>query len=52
VGYHAYSAAAAAWGLVHGLSHLLLDGHFAGRERKEFVRDVLSTARFGARRKT
>src|SRR5215216_1301714 len=25
-------AAAAAWSLVHGLSHLLLDGHFTGRE--------------------
>jgi AcrR family transcriptional regulator len=45
-------AAAAAWGLVHGLSHLLLDGHFAGRERKPFVREVLSTVRFSAPRKT
>jgi AcrR family transcriptional regulator len=44
-------AAAAAWGLVHGLAHLLLDGHFAGRERQQFVRTVLSTVRFSAPRK-
>jgi AcrR family transcriptional regulator len=43
-------AAAAAWGLVHGLAHLLLDGHFADRDRKQFVREVLSTVRFGAPR--
>src|SRR3954469_19839227 len=34
-------AAAAAWSLVHGLSHLLLDGQFADTEREAFVRDVL-----------
>jgi len=51
LGEDAPYAAAAAWALVHGLSHLLLDGHFAGREHKAFVRDVLSTARFGARRR-
>jgi AcrR family transcriptional regulator len=51
LGEDAEYAAAAAWGLVHGLSHLLLEGHFTGRERRQFVRDVLSTARFGARRK-
>jgi len=45
-------AAAAAWGLVHGLSHLLLDGHFAGRERNQFVKDVLSTVRFSAPRRS
>lgn len=45
-------AAAAAWSLVHGLSHLLLDGHFpqatgkAGREA--FVRRVLGAVRFAA----
>jgi AcrR family transcriptional regulator len=50
LGADAQYAAAAAWGLVHGLAHLLLDGHFAGRERKQFVREVLSTVRFGARR--
>jgi hypothetical protein len=52
LGEDAQYAAAAAWGLVHGLSHLLLEGHFSGRDRKRFVRDVLSTARFGARRKS
>jgi AcrR family transcriptional regulator len=52
LGEDAQYAAAAAWALVHGLSHLLLDGHFEGRERRAFVRDVLSTARFGARRRS
>ena len=51
LGEDAQYAAAAAWSLVHGLSHLLLDGHFEGRDRRHFVRDVLGTARFGARRK-
>ena len=45
-------AAAAAWGLVHGLAHLLLDGHFAGHERERFVREVLSTVRFSAPRRS
>lgn len=39
-------AAAAAWALVHGLSQLLLDGHFAGARSEEFVREVLGTVRF------
>jgi AcrR family transcriptional regulator len=51
LGDDAQYAAAAAWGLVHGLSHLLLDGHFAGEERKRFVRAVLSSVRFSAPRK-
>jgi AcrR family transcriptional regulator len=51
LGEDAQYAAAAAWGLVHGLAHLLLDGHFEGRDRQTFVRDVLSTVRFSARRK-
>lgn len=42
-------AAAAAWSLVHGLSHLLLDGHFARAEREAFVRDVLGAVRFAQR---
>lgn len=50
LGAHAPYAAAAAWGLVHGLAHLLLDGHFEGRDRKRFVREVLSTVRFSAPR--
>ena len=52
LGEDAQYAAAAAWGLVHGLSHLLLEGHFAGRERKQFVKDVLSTVRFSAPRRS
>lgn len=51
LGEDAQYAAAAAWGLVHGLSHLLLDGHFAGRERKQFAREVLSCVRFSAPRR-
>ena len=42
-------AAAAAWSLVHGLSHLLLDGQFAHRDREAFVRDVLGAVRFAQR---
>jgi len=52
LGEDAQYAAAAAWALVHGLAHLLLDGHFEGRERTQFVREVVSTVRFGARRKS
>jgi AcrR family transcriptional regulator len=52
LGDDAEYAAAAAWGLVHGLAHLLLDGHFAGRDPQRFVREVLSTARFSARRRS
>jgi hypothetical protein len=36
---------------MHGLAHLLLDGHFAGEEKRRFVRDVLSSVRFSAPRK-
>src|SRR6267142_2875008 len=40
-------AAAAAWSLVHGLSHLILDGHFAQRQvDDEFVKQVLGAVRF------
>ena len=42
-------AAAAAWSLVHGLSHLLLDGHFASKDREAFVREVLAVVRFAQR---
>jgi hypothetical protein len=51
LGADAQYAAAAAWSLVHGLSQLLLDGHFEGRERAQFVRDVLRTVRFSAARR-
>ena len=43
------TAAAAAWSLVHGLSHLLLDGHFAqaaGKDPAAFVNQVLCSVRF------
>lgn len=50
-------AAAAAWSLVHGLSHLILDGHFAQAQRdaagtQDFVRQVLGGVRYllGAQR--
>lgn len=44
-------AAAAAWSLVHGLAHLLLDGHFPqhARDRAAFVREVLGAVRFASR---
>jgi AcrR family transcriptional regulator len=51
LGEDAQYAAAAAWGLVHGLSHLLLDGHFATEERKSFVRSALGAVRFSAPRR-
>jgi AcrR family transcriptional regulator len=41
-------AAAAAWSLVHGLSHLLLEGHFATQDPEAFVREVLAAVRFAA----
>lgn len=41
-------AAAAAWSLLHGLSHLLLDGHFATQDPETFVREVLGAVRFAA----
>src|SRR5262249_21407100 len=46
LGQDAPYAAAAAWALVHGLSHLLLDGQFAGKDRRDFVRAILSSVRF------
>jgi AcrR family transcriptional regulator len=47
------AAAAAAWSLVHGLAHLLLDGHFneatqGGAQNAAFIRRVLATVRFAA----
>ena len=41
-------AAVAAWSLVHGLSQLLLDGHFAPPDPETFVREVLGAVRFAA----
>lgn len=48
-GKEAPHAAIAAWALVHGLSHLLLEQKLAGAEREgvqEFVRAVLGSVRF------
>lgn len=47
------AAAAAAWSLVHGLAHLLLDGHFreatqGGARNAAFIRRVLAAVRFAA----
>ena len=42
-------AAAGAWALVHGLSHLLLDGHFSQADQKAFAREVLGAVRFAQR---
>ena len=45
------TAAAAAWSLVHGLAHLLLDGQFrgtAGSTTGKFVQDVIGAVRFAA----
>jgi AcrR family transcriptional regulator len=45
------TAAAAAWSLVHGLAHLLLDGHFEKARKADtenFVREVISAVRFAA----
>ena len=44
-------AAAAAWSLVHGLAHLLLDGHLAqlAGERAAFAREVIGAVRFAAK---
>jgi AcrR family transcriptional regulator len=53
LGPDAGRAAAAAWSLVHGLSHLLLDGHFAQASRdaggpEPFARSVIGAMRFAA----
>ena len=42
-------AAAGAWSLVHGLSHLLLDGHFAHADPRVFAKEVLGAVRFAQR---
>lgn len=44
-------AAAAAWSLVHGLAHLLLDGQFVRQpgERAAFIREVIGAVRFASR---
>lgn len=44
-------AAAAAWSLVHGLAHLLLDGQFVRQagERSAFIAEVIGAVRFVSR---
>jgi AcrR family transcriptional regulator len=46
-----HKAAAAAWSLVHGLAHLLLDGHFASQagDRESFVKQVIGAVRFASK---
>jgi AcrR family transcriptional regulator len=50
LGSDAPLAAAAAWSLVHGLAHLILDGHFAQAQREsggaaQFAKKVLGSMR-------
>ena len=50
-------AAAAAWSLVHGLAHLLLDGHFADAQRagggtEGFAKKVLGSMRLARAQRT
>src|SRR5437879_10565885 len=42
-------AAAAAWSLVHGLSHRLVEGRFTYTDREAFVREVVDVLRFAQR---
>ena len=44
-------AAAAAWSLVHGLAHLLLDGHFEKQagDPGGFAREVIGAVRFASK---
>jgi hypothetical protein len=54
LGSDAPRAAAAAWSLVHGLSHLILDGHFAAEQAAAggaapFVNSVVGGVRFAVR---
>lgn len=37
------------WAMVHGLTHLILAGHFAGEEPEALVRRTLSEVRFAQR---
>jgi AcrR family transcriptional regulator len=50
LGAEAGVAGAAAWSLVHGLAHLVLDGHLEKEE--QFVRRVLGAMRFSAGQRT
>ncbi|MEA3192496.1 MAG: hypothetical protein QOD26_829 [Betaproteobacteria bacterium] len=48
-GPEARSAAHATWALVHGLSQLILSGHFAGADPETLVRETLGAVRFAQR---
>ena len=41
--------AQATWAMVHGLTHLILSGHFAGEEPEALVRRTLAGVRFAQR---
>jgi len=41
--------AQATWAMVHGLTHLILAGHFAGEEPEALVRRTLAEVRFAQR---
>ena len=43
------AVAQATWAMVHGLTHLILAGHFAGEEPEALVRRTLSEVRFAQR---
>ena len=43
------SVAQATWAMVHGLTHLVLAGHFAGEDPEQLVRRTLAEVRFAQR---
>ena len=43
------AVAQATWAMVHGLTHLILAGHFAGEEPEALVRRTLAEVRFAQR---
>ncbi|SRR6185503_4140528 len=43
------AVAQATWAMVHGLTHLILSGHFAGEEPEALVRRTLAEVRFAQR---
>ena len=43
------AVAQATWAMVHGLTHLLLSGHFAGEDPEALVRRTLAEVRFAQR---
>lgn len=43
------AVAQATWAMVHGLTHLILSGHFAGEDPEALVRRTLAEVRFAQR---